>query len=85
MFKKALLHEGKNIIKRCFYNNVGHSLMKWLSFCSSFNALSTDTSCVKLEFAIVVTGILDTMFSIIIVGSVNEFISFLDFLQRAWK
>ena len=31
-----------------FYNSVRHNLTKWLSFCSSFNALSTDASFIKI-------------------------------------
>ena len=30
------------------YNNIRQSLTKWLSYCSSFNDLSTDASCVKI-------------------------------------
>ena len=31
----------------CFYNSVRHNLTKWLSFCSSFNTLSTNASFIK--------------------------------------
>ena len=32
----------------CFYNSIWHTLTKMLSFCSSFNALFTNTSCIEI-------------------------------------
>ena len=32
----------------CIYNNIRHSLTKRVSFCSSFRALSTDTSLIEI-------------------------------------
>ena len=32
----------------CIYDNIRHSLTKRVSFCSSFKALSTDTSFIKI-------------------------------------
>ena len=46
----------------CIYNNKRHGLMKKVSFCSSFNALSTDTSFIKIVvcYQISTTGSLAT-------------------------
>ena len=45
-----LLHcvQSISISSFCIYNYVRHNLTKWLSFCSSFNTLSTDASFIKI-------------------------------------
>ena len=39
---------GSSSVCICIYDNIRHSLTKRVSFCSSFKALSTDTSFIKI-------------------------------------